>query len=106
MIPKHYFVYIMASRSGTLYVGVTNDLERRTHEHKHGLMEGFSKKYGCTKLVYFEETSDVYAALEREKAIKGWLRRKKECLIMTMNPGWIDLSVRFISERDPSLRSG
>jgi len=95
---RQYFVYIMASRSGTLYIGVTNDLVRRVYEHKRGLFEGFSKKYGCTRLVYFEETEDVTSVIEREKALKGWLRKKKEELIRTMNPGWIDLSVRFMAE--------
>jgi putative endonuclease len=101
-----YYVYITASASGTLYVGVTNDLVRRMHEHRTGSADGFSKKYGCKKLVYFEETTEVFTALEREKSLKGWLRKKKEDLIRTVNPGWIDLSVRFMSERDPSLRSG
>jgi putative endonuclease len=102
---RQYFVYIMASQSGTLYIGVTNDLARRVHEHKHGLHEGFSKKYGCTKLIYFEETTDIMSALEREKALKGWLRKKKEALIRTMNPGWIDLSVRFMAKKNSSQHS-
>ncbi len=70
---KHYYVYIMASRSRTIYVGVTNNLERRVDEHKNHLIEGFTKKYKCTRLVYLEETHDVNAALAREKEIKGWM---------------------------------
>ena len=66
-----YYVYIMSSRSGTLYTGVTNDLERRVYQHKHKLIEGFTKKYNVTRLVYYEETSDVKSALAREKQIKG-----------------------------------
>ena len=86
-----YFVYLMASPTGTLYVGMTNNLERRVFEHKNGILEGFTKKYGCTKLIYFEETSDVYSAISREKDIKKWRREKKELLIKDMNPGWHDL---------------
>jgi len=85
-------VYILASESGTLYVGVTNDLEKRVYEHKNKLIEGFSKKYNCNKLVYFEHTTDVIIAISREKQIKKWRRAKKEFLIRTINPTWIDLS--------------
>jgi len=91
-----YFVYLMASPTGTLYVGMTNNLERRVFEHKNGIIEGFTKKYGCTKLIYFEETNDVYAAISREKEIKKWRREKKELLIKDMNPGWHDLSEKWI----------
>jgi putative endonuclease len=68
---KHYYVYILANHSKTLYTGVTNNLERRLYEHKHHLVVGFTSKYHVTRLVYFEETSDVQAALAREKCIKG-----------------------------------
>ena len=87
-----YFVYIMTNKSGTLYTGVTNNLERRIYEHKHHLVKGFTKKYKIDKLVYFEETNDIHAAISREKQIKGWLRKKKIALIESMNPGWKDLS--------------
>ncbi len=87
-----YYVYIMTNKSRTLYTGVTNDLERRVYEHKHKLLPGFTSKYNITKLVYFEATEDVYAALNREKQIKGWLREKKTALIETANPMWKDLS--------------
>ncbi len=90
---KSYYVYIMTNKSGTLYTGVTNNLERRVYEHKHKLVPGFTSKYNITKLVYFEEGNDVNAALAREKQIKGWLRAKKIALIESVNPEWKDLSL-------------
>jgi len=90
-----YYVYILTNVSQTLYVGVTNNLERRMYEHKHKLMPGFTKKYNLTILVFFEETSDILAALAREKEIKGWTREKKLALIEARNPTWSDLSVDF-----------
>ncbi|HTX86584.1 MAG TPA: GIY-YIG nuclease family protein, partial [Candidatus Nanoarchaeia archaeon] len=78
---KKYYVYIIASSSGTLYIGVTNSLMRRIYEHKNGLIEGFSKKYSCHKLIYYEIFGDVNAAINREKQLKGWRREKKEKLI-------------------------
>jgi putative endonuclease len=89
---KRYYIYIMANRSKRLYIGVTNNIERRLYEHKHKLVEGFTSKYQMTRLVYFEETSDVYAAFAREKYLKGWLRAKKVALIESINPEWRDLS--------------
>jgi putative endonuclease len=100
----NYYVYILTNASKTLYVGVTNNLERRLYEHKHKLIDGFTKQYNLTKLVYYENTEDVRAAILREKQIKGWLRAKKIDLIRTINPGWVDLSDTW--NRDPSLRSG
>ena len=87
-----YYVYIMTNRSGTLYVGVTNNLIRRVYEHKNKLVDGFTKKYNINRLVYFEETSDVYSAIAREKQIKGWIRKKKIELIEKTNPKFRDLS--------------
>jgi putative endonuclease len=92
---RDYYIYIMTNRSGTLYVGVTNDLERRVWEHKEGAVDGFTKRYGITRLVYYETTSDVEAAISREKQIKGWLRHKKFALIRTMNPEWKDLAAEW-----------
>lgn len=92
MRDHQYFVYIMASESGTLYTGVTNDLVKRVWQHKNNLIEGFTKKYQCHKIIYFEETGDVESAILREKQIKGWSRWKKEALIKTINPPWKDLS--------------
>ena len=89
---KEYYVYIMTNRSRTLYTGVTNDLERRVYDHKMKLLPGFTKRYKINRLAYFEEFSEVYAAIEREKQIKGWLRKKKIKLIESMNPDWDDLS--------------
>lgn len=89
---KQYYIYIMTNKSKTLYIGVTDNLERRVYEHKNKLIEGFTKKYNITKLVYYEMTNDVLSAIEREKQIKGWLRRKKIALIEAMNPKWADLS--------------
>ncbi len=82
----------MTNKSKTLYTGITDNLERRVYEHKKKLLEGFTKRYNITKLVYYEVTSDVSAAIEREKQIKGWLRRKKITLIEAMNPQWTVLS--------------
>ena len=92
---KKYYVYIMASRSRVIYTGVTNNLERRVQEHKDKLVEGFTSKYNVNQLVYFEETNDVNAALNREKQIKGWLRVKKIALIESVNPAWKDLSLEW-----------
>jgi len=95
---KTYYVYIMNSPSGTLYVGMTNDLKRRVYQHKHKLIEGFTKKYNVTRLAYYEETTDVHAAIAREKQIKGWVRRKKLALIETRNPKWQDLSAVWFDD--------
>ena len=89
---NQYYVYIMASRSRTLYTGVTNDLERRVFEHKEKLVPGFTTWYNIERLVYFETTEDVQAAIAREKQIKGWTRQKKVALIESVNPTWKDLS--------------
>ena len=90
---KTYYVYLLANYSNTtLYTGVTSDLVRRIYEHKNKIITGFTSKYNVNKLVYFEETGDVNAALKREKQIKGWLRAKKERLIESKNKAWRDLS--------------
>jgi putative endonuclease len=88
---RHYYVYIVTNRSGTLYTGVTSDLKVRVYQHKKGMVEGFTKKYRINRLVYFEESPFINAALEREKEIKGWVRKKKIRLIESENPGWKDL---------------
>jgi putative endonuclease len=89
---NEYYIYIMTNKSETLYVGVTNNLQRRVLEHKDHLVEGFTKKYNITKLVYYGITNDVREAIAREKQIKGWLRQKKIDLIESTNPEWNDLS--------------
>jgi putative endonuclease len=82
----------MASKSHVLYVGLTNDLQRRVEQHKQKLVEGFTARYNITRLVYYEVTNDVHVALAREKEIKGWRRSKKVALIESVNPTWRDLS--------------
>ncbi len=94
-MPKEYryFVYLMTNKyDKVMYVGVTGNLLRRVYEHKKKLVDGFTKKYNVNKLVYFEETNDVYAAIEREKEIKKWRREKKDNLVRTVNPEYLDLS--------------
>ncbi len=113
---RTYYVYIMASRSRTLYVGVTSNLEQRVYQHKNKLVHGFTSRYNIDKLVYYAETNDVREAIAREKAIKGWLRKKKKALIEEENPHWEDLSAAWYDVdvtnsrhpgegRDSSLRS-
>ena len=103
---KEYYVYIMASKSGVLYTGITNNLYRRVYEHKMGLGSSFTRKYKITKLVWFQEFSDINEAIRMEKRIKGWVRRKKEELIKSINPKWKDLSEGWYRNRDSSsLRS-
>ena len=88
-----YYVYILTNSSRTLYIGVTNDLVRRVYQHRQKLVEGFTKKYNVSWLVYYEQTLDVKAAILREKQIKAWRREKKVELIESFNPQWKDLSV-------------
>lgn len=83
----------MSSMSGVLYIGMTNNLERRVFEHKEELVPGFTQKYKCKKLVYFESSNNVSTIIEREKQLKKWNRSKKIKLIEQMNPEWRDLSV-------------
>jgi putative endonuclease len=91
---NHYYVYFLANwNNKVLHVGVTNDLERRIYEHKNKLVKGFTEKYNVNRLVYFEETGDVNAALAREKEIKKWRREKKNKLIATTNPQWNELKL-------------
>jgi putative endonuclease len=89
---RRYYVYIMASKSRVLYVGVTNDIRRRVWEHKKDVNPGFTSKYRIHRLVYFESFTYVGNAIAREKCIKGWLREKKVALIRSANPTWEDLA--------------
>jgi len=89
---REYFVYMLSNRSGTLYVGVTNDLVRRVWQHKQGTNDGFTKRYRIDRLVWLESGGDVLVAIAREKQIKGWRREKKVSLIVAGNPAWDDLS--------------
>jgi putative endonuclease len=94
---KTLYVYIMASRSGTLYIGVTNDIARRTYEHKHGLVPGFTSKYKVHRLIYVERFDSAGEAIAREKQLKGWSRKRKIALIESLNPTMKDLSVQWLS---------
>ena len=89
---RQFFIYILSSRRRVLYVGVTNNLERRMFEHRSGLNAGFTTRYRANQLVYFETTENPIAAIEREKEIKSWRRSKKIQLIARTNPAWVDLS--------------
>jgi putative endonuclease len=89
---RQYYVYILANKGKMLYTGITNDLERRVREHRNYQVDGYTRKYYITKLVYYEETANVLSAIAREKQIKGWLRKKKVDLIESTNPDWQDLS--------------
>jgi putative endonuclease len=92
MHERSYFTYIMASRSRTLYIGITRDLEKRVFEHKWKERDGFTARYNCDRLVWFERFQYVQSAIAREKELKGWLRARKIALIEATNPGWADLS--------------
>ncbi|HXZ41801.1 MAG TPA: GIY-YIG nuclease family protein [Terriglobales bacterium] len=91
----HYFVYMAASKSRVLYIGMTNDVERRIWEHRHDLIDGFSKQYRYHRLVYYESFDDVRKAIDREKQLKRWNRTKKVRLIERINPTWEDLGTDF-----------
>jgi putative endonuclease len=95
---KKYWVYVVASRTGTLYIGMTNNLYVRVMQHKSGTIEGFSRKYHCNRLVYWESFDDVLKAIDREKQLKGWRRMKKIVLIESMNRRWEDLAEKWGAE--------
>ena len=107
-----YYVYIMTNNSGTLYTGVTNDLERRVAEHRSKQGAAFTTKYQINRLMYYEAVSSINDAIAREKQIKSWRRRKKIDLIASFNPRWKDLAGDWYEDSsvlpeglDPSLRS-
>ncbi len=113
MAQREYYVYIMTNNSGTLYTGVTNDLERRVAEHRAGIEQGFASKYKTKRLMHYEATTRVEDAIAREKQIKSWRRSKKIELIRALNPRWKDLAEEWYEDSgvggerlDPSLRSG
>ncbi len=95
MEKNHYSVYIVASKSRTLYIGMTNDLHRRVFEHKNGRIDGFSNTYRCHRLVYYESFDRVLRAIDREKQLKRWNRAKKLWLIQRGNPTWEDLAAEW-----------
>jgi putative endonuclease len=102
---RDYYVYILANHSRMLYVGVTDDLERRMSEHKQKLIPGYAARYNITHLVHYEAFLDPQSAIAREKHIKGWLRSRKIALIESANPDWRDLSEDW-SAGDPAPTSG
>ncbi len=95
---KKYSTYIVASRTGTLYIGVTSNLYVRVRQHKDGDFEGFSSKYQCDRLVYWESFDEAIQAINREKQLKGWRRSKKIALIESVNPRWEDLAEHWGAE--------
>ena len=115
MTQRIYYTYIMASSSRNLYIGVTSNLEQRVMQHKEGSLGGFTARYRCHRLVWFERYSWIGEAIAREKELKGWLRARKIALIQQENPTWADLSEEWgtkiklfgeVRKADPSLRSG
>ena len=98
---ESYYVYILTNYSKILYIGMTNNLVRRVIEHREKMIDGFTKKYNLTRLVYFEETIDVNSAIAREKRIKGWLRNKKIKLIESENSEWKDLYDLLLVDSSP-----
>jgi putative endonuclease len=89
---REYSVYILANHSRVIYIGVTNDIRRRVWQHQRGLLPGFTRQYKVTRLVYVEQTTDVRAAIAREKQLKRWPRWRKDRLIELHNAGWTDIS--------------
>ncbi|MFZ7132149.1 MAG: GIY-YIG nuclease family protein [Eubacteriales bacterium] len=89
---QNYYVYIMTNKHRTvLYIGITNDMQRRVYEHVNKILPGFTKKYNLDQLVYIENYNDIKQAIKREKQLKGWSRKKKDTLIIKSNPCWDDL---------------
>ena len=98
-MPRTFYVYILANRSRTLYGGVTNDIHRRVRDHRLGTASEFTRRYMVRRLVYVESTTDIRAAIEREKEIKRWRRAKKVALIESVNPEWTDLAETWVVDR-------
>jgi putative endonuclease len=101
---RAYYVYIMTGPSRVLYTGVTNDIERRTLEHRMKVLRGFTQKYKLDQLVFYEVYGNIYAAIAREKQIKGWLRVRKIAFIESVNPHWKDLSEEWAQAKRPPIR--
>jgi putative endonuclease len=99
-IMNTYYVYILSNNSKTLYIGVSNNLQRRIYEHKHKLIDGFTKKYNLNKLVYFEMFNNINDAIKREKQLKNWHRQWKINLIESANKEWKDLSTEEDAETE------
>ena len=95
-----YYIYILTNQTDkVMYIGVTNDLKRRWYEHKNELVDGFTKRYHVHKLVYYEAYKEITDAIAREKQLKSWLRIKKNALVESMNPSWVDLSEKLFLGR-------
>ena len=97
---RRFWVYILASKTRVLYIGVTNELQRRVWEHRKGAVPGFTAKYNVKRLIYYEEHATPNAAISREKQLKRWRREKKVWLIEQMNPQWLDFAEDWFSPRD------
>ncbi len=96
---KQYWIYMMTNRwKNVLYTGVTNSLERRVWQHKNKVFSGFTKKYNCDRLVYYEVFTEIDQAIAREKQIKNWPRSRKNALVATLNPEWNDLAADWFAE--------
>jgi putative endonuclease len=95
MKEHQYYIYIVSSNSGTLYIGITKNLYRRILQHKAGKIQGFTATYHCNRLVYYESFNEVQKAIAREKQLKGWTRRKKIALIESANPRWQDIAEKW-----------
>jgi putative endonuclease len=100
LVKKQWYVYILTNNSCTLYVGVTNDLQRRVYEHKEKEVPGFTSKYNVSQLVYYEVYDSPIHAIEREKQLKSWRREKKIALIRSTNPRWLDLAADWLGDGD------
>ncbi|MGB4107919.1 MAG: GIY-YIG nuclease family protein [Alphaproteobacteria bacterium] len=106
MIDKIYRIYFMTSENNNaLYIGVTSNLKKRIYEHKNDLIDGFTRKYKCHKLIYFEDFNDPENAILREKQLKRWIRKKKNALVNKSNPEWKDLSLDWHLDPSTTLRS-
>jgi putative endonuclease len=106
MEERTYFTYMVASRSRTIYIGVTGDLHKRVFQHKRKTYEGFTDTYNCNRLVWFERYMDPSNAIAREKQLKGWVRAKKIVLIERENPTWEDLSAQWYTAEQLDLTRG
>lgn len=95
----NYYVYILASHTRVIYIGVTNDLRRRLSEHRFGGRESFVTRYNCDRLVHYERFEQINFAIKREKQLKGWTRAKKIALIERQNPQWVDLAVDWFKPK-------
>lgn len=103
-MPRTFTIYILASLSRRLYVGVTNDLVRRLYEHRTSISPSFTARYRINRLVYFEQTANARSAIQRETQIKGWSREKKLALIESTNAAWLDLSKDWFDTSGPQAQ--